>query len=73
MKAGVPHFIIALIMFGYAIYTLVVFDDICDIVMSCSVGLFNTILGATCIIIEKIDSHENKITKKTSERSEKEN
>lgn len=70
MKSGAIHFIMALFMFGYAIYTLVVFNDICDIVMNCSVGLFNTILGAMWVIIEKIDSHENKIAKETKERSE---
>lgn len=65
MKAGGIHFIVALFMFGYAIYTLAVSDDICDIVMSCSAGLFNTILGAMFVIIEKIDSHENKTIKET--------
>lgn len=52
MKAGGIHFIVALIMFGYAIYTSVVFNDICDTVMNCSIGLFNTILGAMFVIIE---------------------
>lgn len=71
MKAGAIHFIIAFFLFGGAIYTSDVSNDICDIVMICSVGLFNTILGVMFVIIEKIDSHENKITKETSERSEK--
>lgn len=70
MKVGGIHFIVAFIMFGYAIYTSVVFNDICDTVMISSAALFNTILGAMWVIIEKIDSHENKITKETSERSE---
>lgn len=70
MKSGAIHFIVAFIMFGYAIYTSAVFDDICDIVISCSAGLFNAILGAMFVITEKIDSHEYKITKETSERSE---
>lgn len=69
MKAGGICFIIALIMFGYAIYTSVVFNDICDTVISCSAGLLNTIVGAVGVIIEKIDSHENKITKESEERS----
>lgn len=70
MKSGAIHFIVALFMFGYAIYTSVVFNDICDTVMICTTGLFNTILGVMWVIIEKIDSHEDKITKKTEERSE---
>lgn len=70
MKAGGINFIVALFMFGYAIYQLVVFNDIFEIVIICSTGLFNTILGAMFVIIEKIDSHEYKITKETSERSE---
>lgn len=70
MKAGVTLFIIAFFLFGTAIYTSDI-SNTCDIVMSCSIGLFNTILGAMFVIIEKIDSHENKITKETSERSEK--
>ena len=70
MKTGGVHFIIALIMFGCAIYTSVILNDICDTVMNCSSGILNTILGAMWVIIEKIDSHENKTTKKTEERSE---
>lgn len=70
MKAGGIHFITALFMFGFAIYNSVVFNDTCDTVMLCSAGLFNTILGVMWVIIEKIDSHENKITKETKERSE---
>lgn len=59
MKSAGIHFILAFFMFGYAIYTTVVLNDICDTVMICSCALFNTILGAIWIIIEKIDSHEN--------------
>lgn len=70
MKSAAIHFIIAFLLFVFAIYTSVVLNDICDTVMSCSAALFNTILGAIWIIIEKIDSHENKTTKETSERSE---
>lgn len=70
MKTGAIHFIVALVMLGYAIYTLVVSNDICHIVMNCTIGLFNTILGAMWVIIEKIDSHENKTTKETEKRSE---
>lgn len=70
MKAGAIHFIIAFLSFGYAAYTAVVLNDISDTVMNCSSALFNAILGAMWIIIEKIDSHENKTTKETSERSE---
>lgn len=58
MKSGAIHFIVALFMFGYAIYNSVVFNDICDTVITCTVGLFNTILGVMFVIIEKIDSHE---------------
>lgn len=57
-------------MFGIAIYTSVVFNDTCDTVLNCAIGLLNTILGVMWVIIEKIDSHENKTTKKTEERSE---
>lgn len=72
MKAGGINFIIALFMFGFAIYTSIVFNDTCDTVISCTAGLFNMILGVMWVIIEKIeDSHENKTTKKTEERSEK--
>lgn len=71
MKSAGIHFILALFMFGCAIYTTVVLNDICDTVLNCSCALFNTILGVMWIIIEKIDSHENKTTKETSERSEK--
>lgn len=53
MKVGVIHFIIALFMFGLAINSLVASDDIRDIVISCSAGLFNTILGAMWVIIAK--------------------
>lgn len=70
MKAGGIHIIVAAVMFGFAIYNSVVFNDICDTVMLCSAGLFNAILGVMFVIIEKIDSHENKITKETKERSE---
>lgn len=70
MKAGGIHFIVALFMFGVAIYTSTVFHDTCDTVINCAIGLLNTILGAMWVIIEKIDSHENKTTKETSERSE---
>lgn len=70
MKLAAIHFILAAFMFGCAIYTSVVLNDICDTVMNCSCALFNTILGAMMIIIEKIDSHENKTTKETEERSE---
>lgn len=73
MKAGLIHFIVALFMIGCAIHTLVEFNDIhdiCDTVMSCTIGILNTILGAMWVIIEKIDSHENKTTKETEERSE---
>lgn len=52
MKAGAIHFILALFMFGLAIHSLVEFHDVRDIVMSCSFGLFNTILGAMWVIIE---------------------
>lgn len=62
MKAGRINFIIALFMFGFAIYTSIVFNDTCDTVISCTAGLFNMILGAMFVIIERIDSHENKIT-----------
>lgn len=72
MKAGGIHFITALFMFGLAIYASKFLNDICGTVLDCSVGLFNTILGAMWVIIEKIDSHENKTTKETKERSEKE-
>lgn len=71
MKVSGIHFIIAFLSFVFAIYTSVVLNDICDTVMSCSAALFNAILGAMWIIIEKIDSHENKTTKETKERSEK--
>lgn len=70
MKAGLIHFFVALFMFGLAIYTSVVLNDICGTVMNCSTALFNTILGIMWVIIEKIDSHENKTTKETEERSE---
>lgn len=69
MKSGATCFIVALFMFGYAIYTSVVFNDICDTVMICTAGLFNTIVGVMWVIIEKIDSNENKTTKETEERS----
>lgn len=59
-------------MFGIAIYASEAWNDICGTVMNCGFGLLNTILGAMWLIIEKIDTHENKTTKKTSERSEKE-
>lgn len=65
MKSGAIHFIVALLLFGYAIYISVVFNDICDTVMSCTAGLFHTILGVMFVILKKIDSHEDKITKKT--------
>lgn len=71
MKSGLIHFIVALFMFGLAIYTSEFLNNICDTVMNCSIGLFNIILGVMWVIIEKIDSHENKTTKETSERSEK--
>lgn len=70
MKSGGTHFMIALFMFGLAIYTAVVHNDTCDTVLNCAIGLLNTILGAMLIIIEKIDSNENKTTKETEERSE---
>ncbi len=70
MKAGGIHIIVAVIMFGSAIYTSEFLNDICGTVINCSAGLFNIILAVMWIIIEKIDSHENKTTKKTSERSE---
>lgn len=56
MKTGGIHFIVALIMFGYAIYILFVSNDIYHLVMTCTIVLFNTILGAIWVIIEKIDS-----------------
>ncbi len=70
MKSGATHFIVALFMFGIAIYTSVVFNDTCDTVLNCAIGLLNAILGVMLVIIEKIDSYENKITKETKERSE---
>ena len=70
MKAGGVHFMLALFMFGLAIYTSVSLNNICGTVMNCSLGLFNAILGIMWTIVEKIDSHESKITKETSERSE---
>ena len=71
MKSGLIHFIVALFMLGLAAYVSESFNDICGTVMNCSIGLFNAIFGAMWIIIEKIDSHENKTTKETQERSEK--
>lgn len=70
MKSGAIHFIVALLMFGLAIYTSESLNNICGTVMNCSIGLLNAILGAMWVIIEKIDSHENKITKEIKERSE---
>lgn len=58
-------------MFGLATYASEAFNDICGTVISCSFGLLNTILGAMWLIIEKINTYENKTTKKTSKRSEK--
>lgn len=69
MKGGLIHFIVAAFMFGLAIYTSAVLNDICGTVMNCSTALFHTILGVMWVIIEKIDSHENKTTKETEERS----
>lgn len=69
ITAGI-HFIAAILMFGLATYASEALNDICGTVMSCSLGLLNTILGAMWLIVEKIDIHENKTTKKTSERSE---
>lgn len=66
MIAVVAHFIIAIFMFGFAQYASESLNDICGTVMSCSFGLLNTILGAMWLIIEKIDTNENKTTKKTS-------
>lgn len=70
MITVVIHFIVAIFMFGLATYASEVLNDICGTVMNCSFGLLNTILGAMWLIIEKIDSHEDKITKETEERSE---
>lgn len=70
MKVGV-HIIVAAIMFGLAIYTSEFLNDICGTVINCSAGLFNVILAVTWIIIEKIDSHENKITKETEKKSKR--
>ena len=70
MKTALIHFIVAIFMFGVAIYASESENDIYGTVMNCTAGLFNIILGAMWLIIEKIDSHENKTTKKTSERSE---
>lgn len=70
MKAGWIHIIVAAFMFGLSIYTSEFLNDICRTVISCSAGLFNAMIAVMWIIIEKIDSHENKITKKTEERSE---
>lgn len=70
MKSGAIHFIVALSMFGFAIYTSVVLNDTCDTVINCAIGLLNAILGVMWVIIEKIDSHENKTTEETKERSE---
>ena len=67
MKA--VHFIVALFMFGLAIYTSEFLNDICGTVMNCSIGLLHVISGAMWVIVEKIDSHENKITKEIKERS----
>ena len=69
IAAGI-HFIIAIFMFGLATYASESWNDICGTVMSCSFGLLNTILGAMWLIIEKIDTHENKTIKKNSKRSE---
>lgn len=71
MKAGLINMIIALFMFGLAMYTALSLNDICSTVMNCGLGLLNAIQAAICTIIEKIDSHENKTAKETEERSEK--
>lgn len=60
MKAAFIHIIITLFMFGLAIYTTLSLNDICSTVMNCSLGLLNAIQAATCVIIEKIDSHESR-------------
>lgn len=70
MKAAFIYIIITLFMFGLAIYTTLSLNDICSTVMNCSLGLLNAIQAATCVIIEKIDSHENKTIKETLKRSE---